>query len=473
MILMNENFTRRLNYMLTRYVSSNLSVYIILGFIQLIIYYNIYLLQNLSTNISEYTRLFLLSFIIYFISIVISSKINVKRNNMKLFSILVFIFSGICRAILVFVEPTLSEDIIRYYWDGKLLVNGVNPYLFRSSAHELDWLRNAASGHHDFQNTFTVYPPIAQLFFGFIYLISSDNFLGIKVTTASIDFINGVLITILFLRIYNRLSLTSSIIYCWSPLLITEFSISGHVDSLTIFFLLVSFLFLHKHTFKSSTVLYALSCWTKFFPLFLFPLIISYMKKEGENVKKILLLFSSISIILLFPVFITSGFNLINQILWYHTHIVYNPSIFFFIKNFIWNFQIGQQMILFMRILFLGVYIAIVTKYFYAKKQTDFSDLMFNCLYVLGLYFIFAAAVFQWYLSWIILFCALIGLNKKTLPWIIFSGTVVLAYLPQFSTKCDIIRITLIEYLPLYFLLLFAMSYKFISSSNITNKIRR
>ncbi len=470
---MNDNYTRRMNYRLARYVSSNLSVYIILGFIQLIIYSNIYLLHNLSANISEYVRLFLLSFIVYFISIVISLKINVKRNEMKFFFISVFIFSGIYRALLVFVEPTLSEDIIRYYWDGKLLVNGVNPYLYRSSEHELDWLRTAASEQHDFQNTFTVYPPIAQLFFGLIYLISSNNFLGMKITTASIDFINGILITILFLQIYNKLSLTSSIIYCWSPLLVTEFSISGHVDSLTIFFLLTSLLFLNKYMFKSSTILYALSCWTKFFPLFLFPLIISYMKKKGENAKRNFLLFLSISIILLFPVFITSGFNLINQILWYHTHIVYNPSILFFVKNFIWNFQIGQQMILFMRILFLGVYLAIITRYFYTKKQFIFSDLMLNCLYVLGLYFIFAAAVFQWYLSWIILFCALIGLNKKNLPWIIFSGTVVLAYLPQFSTEFDIIRITLIEYLPLYFLLLFAMSYKFISLLNITNKIRR
>ncbi|MCW4033445.1 MAG: hypothetical protein NWF08_08680, partial [Candidatus Bathyarchaeota archaeon] len=467
------NFIRRMNYKLIHYISSNLSVYIFLGFIQLIIYSNIYLLQNLSTNTSEYVRLFLLSFIVYFISIVISLKINVKRKDMKFFFISVFIFSGIYRALLVFVEPTLSEDIFRYYWDGKLLVNGVNPYFFRSSAHELDWLRNTASGHHDFQNTFTVYPPIAQLFFGFIYLISGDNFLGMKITTASIDFINGVLITVLYFKIYNRLSLTSSIIYCWSPLLITEFSISGHVDSLTIFFLLVSFLLLHKRMFKSSTVLYALSCWTKFFPLFLFPLIVSYLKKQGQSVKKIFLWFSSVSIILLFPVFNTSGFNLINQILWYHTHIVYNPSIFFFVKNFIWNFQIGQKMILFMRILFLGAYLAIITKYFYAKKQIDFSDLMLNCLYVLGLYFIFAAAVFQWYLSWIILFCALIGLNKKTLPWIIFSGAVVLAYLPQFSTKFDLVGIALIEYLPLYFLLWFAMSHKFISSLNITNKVRR
>ena len=206
--------------------------------------------------------------------------------------------------------------------------------------------------------------------------------------------------------------------------------------------------------------------------LFLFPLIISYMKKEGQSVMKTFLWFSSVSVIFLFPVFITSGFNLINQILWYHTHIVYNPSIFFFIKNFIWNFQISQKMILFMRILFLGIYLVIITKYFYAKKQIDFSNLILNCLYVLGLYFIFAAAVFQWYLSWIILFCALIGLNKKTLPWIIFSGVVVLAYLPQFSTRFDLIKITLIEYLPFYFLLWFAISYKFVSSLNIINKAR-
>ena len=464
--------TRRIISMQSRAIYSNPTLLIILGIFQLIIYLNIFFIWDLGTNISEYVKLFFLCFLFYFISIIFSSKLDTRRFSLKEFLLIVFIFSAIFRALMVFLEPNLSGDIIRYFWDGGLLNNGVNPYLYRSGSHELDWLRNVSYGYHDFQNTFTIYPPVAQLFFGLIYFISENNFLGMKIAITAIDFLNGVLIVLLFKKIHNRFSLPSAVIYCWSPLLITEFSISGHVDSLTILFLLVSFQFLEKRMFRASTIIYAISCWTKFFPLLLLPVYLTYFKRKSQNLMKTSAIFFSISMIFLLPVFITSGFNLLRQVLWYHTYIIYNPSIFLLIKELSWNLHIDQSMILLMRILFLGIYLTVIGRFFYTRKQKSLPNLLINCVYILGLYFLFAAAVFQWYVSWVLLFCGLIGLNRKTIPWIIFSGTVVLAYLPQFSSKFQSVTITLIEYLPLYVLLFFSINNRRIAISNITRITR-
>ncbi|MDP9120593.1 MAG: hypothetical protein M3O15_04370, partial [Acidobacteriota bacterium] len=56
---------------------------------------------------------------------------------------------------------TLSDDVLRYVWDGKVASAGRNPYALSPEAEELAPLRDEAWRHLPHRGLPTVYPPLA------------------------------------------------------------------------------------------------------------------------------------------------------------------------------------------------------------------------------------------------------------------------------------------------------------------------
>jgi len=93
-----------------------------------------------------------------------------------------------CRLVLFDVPPeTLSDDVYRYVWDGKVQWQGINPYRFAPAAEELSSLRESfhAKINHPFHQT--IYPPVAQLVFALAYLISGSHLLGLRLIYLGCD----------------------------------------------------------------------------------------------------------------------------------------------------------------------------------------------------------------------------------------------------------------------------------------------
>jgi hypothetical protein len=88
------------------------------------------------------------------------------------------------------------------------------------------------------------------------------------------------------------------------------------------------------------------------------------------------------------------------------------------------------------------------------KNLENFIEFAESCLILFGLFLLFAPAVFQWYLIWLLPFVAILGINRKNIGWFYFMAAVILAYLPQFSFEYDVNNIALIQYLPLYAILI-------------------
>jgi hypothetical protein len=150
------------------YISEKRSLFlIILGLIQLVVYLRILALDNLGLHISNFVSLFLICFIFYILSILlINRKPESKLYGEKIFFI-IFFFSIIFRIILIFLKPTLSHDVMRFLWDGRLIIHGFNPYLYTPESSELNMLKDVEYFiGYEFKHTFTVYPPIAQIIFG-------------------------------------------------------------------------------------------------------------------------------------------------------------------------------------------------------------------------------------------------------------------------------------------------------------------
>ena len=145
----------------------------------------------------------------------------------------------VLRFSLVAQTPVLSDDIYRYYWDGKVAANGINPFIYPPEHERLDSLRDAPGRLVNHPYIRTLYPPAAQMFFRVCYAVR-PGIVGIKVALVLVD---AVLVAALWLllRVLGRPP-GLVLVYGLSPLAILEVGHSGHIDPLGSLFLVLTLL---------------------------------------------------------------------------------------------------------------------------------------------------------------------------------------------------------------------------------------
>jgi alpha-1,6-mannosyltransferase len=166
------------------------------------------------------------------------------------------------------LAPTLSEDLYRYRWDGRVQLAGWNPYAISPNDPRLNDLREAAVRHFAAPELPAIYPPLAELTFreAARYLPTPRLF---KSVPAGADLLTLFLLAAWLRRIGARNYQLA--IYAWNPLVIVEFAGSGHSDALALA-LLVGALVIIRSRPRESTLLLAGAALLKSFPVMLIPL---------------------------------------------------------------------------------------------------------------------------------------------------------------------------------------------------------
>ena len=135
----------------------------------------------------------------------------------------------VLRLLLLPLPATLSDDVLRYVWDGEVVTAGFNPYALTPDADALSDLRDAdweVMPHRDVE---AVYPPLALGFFS-IAAALPQPLLAWKVLL--------VVCELLGCAILARLAALFGIgarrvaLYAWNPLVSLEVAGMGHVDAL-------------------------------------------------------------------------------------------------------------------------------------------------------------------------------------------------------------------------------------------------
>lgn len=163
------------------------------------------------------------------------------------------------------LSPTLSEDVYRYQWEGRIVRAHLNPYTVYPAMPALSWAQNPQHPIETGKTTPTLYPPVAEVAFSWIQTVA-----GYKRLFTSLDLATVALL--LFLLPAADRPLQHVIIYAWNPAVLIAFSLSGHNDSLAILTLLAAiyFLIIGGRGVLSIGFL-ALSALSKLFPVFLLP----------------------------------------------------------------------------------------------------------------------------------------------------------------------------------------------------------
>ena len=175
----------------------------------------------------------------------------------------------LCRAPLIPVEPTLSDDIYRYVWDGRIQALGVNPYRAVPADPALDGLHTDVTRKMNHPTLPTLYPPFAEWVFRGVAAIS-QSVLAFKLTFVLLD----LAIIVLLLRWLAAAGMSPWLVlaYAWNPLVILEVAWSGHLDVIGAFLLMVSFLALRGRVGWLAASALVAAIGVKFVPIVLVPL---------------------------------------------------------------------------------------------------------------------------------------------------------------------------------------------------------
>jgi hypothetical protein len=153
----------------------------------------------------------------------------------------IFVVAVLVRAVALPAPATLSTDVARYVWDGRVQAAGINPYRYVPADPHLAALRDAAIYPNINRADYapTIYPPVAQMIF-FLASRASETLTAMRV--AMIGFEAVTVLALLALLEHDGQPPARVLIYAWHPLAIWEFAGTGHVDAAAIAFMTLAML---------------------------------------------------------------------------------------------------------------------------------------------------------------------------------------------------------------------------------------
>ena len=185
----------------------------------------------------------------------------------------ILVFAALFRLLVLPAPPSLSTDMNRYVWDGRLTLHGINPYRWTPNSQTLRGLRDPVWQVMEYKPYQTIYMPVSQAVFALGYRCFGTNLIGYKALYVLFD--AGVILMILRLLAWLRRPLWQVIWYAWCPLPVTEVSLAGHQDIVGVFFLLLALdLALRRQAAGWAALALVASVFTKGFALLLLPLFV-------------------------------------------------------------------------------------------------------------------------------------------------------------------------------------------------------
>ncbi|NJX15383.1 mannosyltransferase [Tamlana crocina] len=420
--------------------------------------------------------------------------VQIFKNQIAFLSYLAFGF----RAIFILAIPNLSQDFYRFIWDGRMIFEGINPYLFTpesfistgefpiAQAQELHKGMGVLNASH-----FSNYPPINQLCFAIAALVSGKNILG-SVVVMRLIIIAADFGTLFFgKKLLKKLNMPAHHIfwYVLNPFIIIELTGNLHFEGVMIFFLIWGLYLLHSGKWQWSAVVLALSISTKLIPLLFLPLFFQWFVKrdviargtkqsfenhempkqfrkpsvqhiENKNkatifveIKRLFIFYSIVlgATLLLFIPFFSSEFisNYSQTVALWFQNFEFNASLYYIARAIGYTFRGYNEIAIIGKFTAIIVFVFVLALSFLRKNEATVK-LITAMLFALSFYYFTATTVHPWYLA-MLLALSVFTNYKFPLVWTFMIVLSYLAYLNVNSAdKSENLWIIALEYIVVY-----------------------
>lgn len=323
--------------------------------------------------------------------------------------------SVLFRLVFFFAIPNLSQDFYRFIWDGRMILEGINPYLSLpqtfieqhnypiNQAKDLYEGMGALNGSH-----YTNYPPVNQLCFLIAALFAKNSIIGSVIVMRTLIILADVGILYFGKKLLERLQLPvkNIFLYVLNPFIIIELTGNLHFEPVMLFFLVWSIYTLHKQKWFLAAILMACSVSVKLIPLLFLPLFFQWFVKNDfsllKGLQKLAFFYGTVvlTIVLFFLPFYSPELisNYTNSVgLWFRSF-EFNASFYYLAR------EIGYQFRGYNEIAIIGKTIPILTVCFlliltFFKKNKSTKQLILSMLFALSFYYFSTTTMHPWYIA--------------------------------------------------------------------------
>ena len=394
-----------------------------------------------------------------------------KQTSFETLAAIAIVF----RLVFLFSIPNLSQDFYRFIWDGRMLLNGFNPYLSLpetfiqqniqpiADAKELYAGMGSLNGSH-----FTNYPPLNQLCFLIAALFASKSIFGSVIVLRTLIILADLGILYFGKKLLQNLNLPIKNIfwYVLNPFIIIEMTGNLHFESVMLFFLVWALYKLQQQKWIFAAILIACSVSVKLIPLLFLPLFfqwfvyskVNFKAKENWlgfkiNFKGLLkfIAFNSIILIvtaLLFLPFFSSELihNYSNSVgLWFR-NFEFNASFYYIFREIGYFFRGYNEIAIIGKITPVLTILFLLYVTFFRKNKSSIQ-LITAMLFGLCFYYFTATTVHPWYVATPLILSVF---TKYKFP-VVWSLLIILTYQAYANTPWqENLSIVFLEYFVLY-----------------------
>lgn len=349
------------------------------------------------------------------------------------------LLSLVYRLIFFIAIPNLSQDFFRFFWDGQLVLNGINPYIenvnyyftegLSQKIHQAEILREGMGGLN--ASNYSNYPPFSQLLYAFSSWFAGESIVRFIITLRL--FLIGF--DVLFIYFVKKILLFFNkdprhlFWYILNPLCLLEIMGNLHLEGVMISLFFFGFYLILRKQYLWSALLISLSISTKLMSLIFLPILLQYFfthYKFPINVKHTLKLCSGLVLFLVIqfawfyhPTFITNYSETIG--LWFGKF-EFNASIYYVVREFgyqIMGWNIIQTYSQFMPVISVLCFLIILY-----KRQAKPILMLESFMWMLCIYYFLSTTIHPWY----ILFPLALSIFTKYNFMLFWSFLILLSY---------------------------------------------
>lgn len=346
----------------------------------------------------------------------------------------------LARLVFIIALPNLSQDYFRFIWDGRLLLEGINPYLespelimfadgppIKGAQYLIDGMGTLNA--YNYSN----YPPVNQLCFALAAFLGGNSILGTVVGMRLIIIAADIGILLIGLKLLRHLNLNEKNIFWYflNPFIIIELTGNLHFEGVMCFFLLLGLYLLVRQKWVLAAICIGVSISVKLIPLMLLPLLFRSFVSKKLPLPGLLKLTGFYALVLgtvalSFSPFLSEKLiaNFSSTIgLWFQKF-EFNASIYYIIREIGYS-TVGWNIIETVgKILPVIVFVVILLLSFFRKNETP-KGLYTGMLFAIGFYLLLSTTVHPWYLTTPLL----LSIFTKYRFILLWSGIVFLSYL--------------------------------------------
>lgn len=388
-----------------------------------------------------------------------------QQYSFKSLAILAIVF----RLIFLIAIPNLSQDFYRFIWDGRMIFEGFNPYMYLpetfikngvfpvSEASDLYAGMGPMNGSH-----YTNYPPLNQFSFFIAALFSNNSILGAAIVLRLQIILADIGILFIGAKLLKSINKSQHLIflYALNPFIIIEMTGNLHFEPVMLFFLVLALYLFYKKKWVYSAFMLAFSISVKlipllFLPIFLKPFLVRERKIEWERISKLILFYTVviITVLVLFVPFLSPDLidNYSNSVgLWFR-NFEFNASFYYIFREIGYLFRGYNEIATIGKITPVLTVIFLMVVSLFNKNKT-ITDITTSMLFALSFYYFTTTTMHPWYLATLIILSVF---TRYRFP-LVWSLVIILSYQAYANTPWkENLWFIAIEYIVLYSYLLY------------------